>query len=124
MQCFAEYTFPAYNLILSASLSSPVYSSIKASYTIHVYQPQITSCACVNVIDVILINCGTWWRFGRVDHFRAKGHGFDSRSSRQVGTFGKFLTHNCLWRFGVKFRHSIRSVSGAPLRSRGLEEAL
>ena len=26
--------------------------------------------------------------------------------------------------FGVKFRHSIRAVSGAPLSSSGLEEAL
>jgi len=31
---------------------------------------------------------------------------------------------NTLWRFGVKLRHSIRAVSGAPLSSRGLEEAL
>ena len=52
-----------------------------------------------------------------------KGHGFDSRSSRHVGTLGKFLTHNSLWRFGVKLRHSIRAVLGAPLSSSGLEEA-
>jgi len=59
-----------------------------------------------------------------VDVFRPKGHGFDSRSSRHIGTLGKFFTHSCLWRFGVKFRHCIRAVSGAPLSSRGLEEAL
>ena len=41
-----------------------------------------------------------------------------------VGTLGESLTHSCLWRFGVKFRHSIRAVSGAPLSSSGLEEAL
>ena len=48
------------------------------------------------------------------------------RSSRQVGTLGKFLTRSCLWRFGVKLLHSIRrpTVSGALLNSNGLEEAL
>ena len=30
----------------------------------------------------------------------------------------------CLWHFVVKLRHSIRAVSGAPLSSNGLEEAL
>ena len=66
----------------------------------------------------------TWWCFGRVGGFRPKGHGFDSRSSRHVGTLGNFLTHSCLWRFGVKFQHSMRAVSGVPLSSRGFEEAL
>ena len=41
-----------------------------------------------------------------------------------LGTLGKSFTHSCLWRFGTKFRHSIRAVSGAPLSSSGLEEAL
>ena len=70
--------------------------------------------------------CGTWWRIGRVEAFRPKGHEFESRSSRHVGTLGKFLTHSSLWRFGVKLRHSIRALSGAPLTlsSSGLEEAL
>jgi len=58
-------------------------------------------------------------RFGRDDAFRPMGHGLDSRSSRHVGTFGRFLTHNFLWRFGVKLRHSIRVVSGEPLSSSG-----
>jgi len=58
------------------------------------------------------------------DAFRPKGHGFDSRSSRHVRTLGKFFTRSCLWRFGVKFRHSIGAVSGANLSSSGLEEAL
>ena len=65
----------------------------------------------------------TWWRFGRVDAFRPKYHESYSRSSRNVGTLGKSFTHSCLWRFSVKFRHSVRAVSGAPLSSRGLEEA-
>src|SRR6218665_1545787 len=56
--------------------------------------------------------------------FQPEGSGFDSRSSRHVGTLGKSLTHSCLWRFGVKLRHSIRAVSGALLSRSGLEEAL
>ena len=67
---------------------------------------------------------GRVWRIGRVDAFRPKSHGFDSRSSRHAGTLGKSFTHICLWRFGVKFRHSIRAVSGAPLSISGLEEVL
>ena len=67
---------------------------------------------------------GRAWRIGRVDAFSQKGHGFDSRSSRHVGTLGKSFIHSCLWRFGMKFRHSIRAVSGAPLSSNGIEEAL
>ena len=46
------------------------------------------------------------------------------RSSRHVGTLGKSFTRSCLWRFGVKLRHSIRAVSAAPLSSSRLEEAL
>jgi len=47
-----------------------------------------------------------------------------SRSIRHAGTLGKSLTRSCLWRFNVKLRHSIPAVSGAPLSSSGLEEAL
>src|SRR6218665_584044 len=49
-----------------------------------------------------------------------------SRHSLVRKVMGKSLTHNCLWRFGVKFRHSIRAVSGAPPSSPswGLKEAL
>ena len=32
---------------------------------------------------------GRGWRIGWVDAFHPKGHGFDSRSSRHVGTLGK-----------------------------------
>ena len=71
-------------------------------------------CICL----ALTLHCGTWWRFGRVDAFRPKGHGFDSRSSRHVGTLGKFLTHSWLWHIGVKFWHSIHGMSGAPLCNR------
>ena len=76
-------------------------------------------------MNLLLENiAGRVWCIGWVDVFRPKGHGFDSRSSCHVGTLGKSLTRNCLWRFGVKFRHSIRAVSGEPLSSSELEEAL
>src|SRR6218665_1045840 len=58
----------------------------------------------------MIVGCA--WRIGRVDAFRPKGYGFDSRSSRHVVTLGKSFTHSCLWRFGVKLRHSIHAVSG------------
>jgi len=48
--------------------------------------------------------CETWWRIGWVNSFQPEppeGRGFDSRSSRHVGTLGKSLTRSCLWRFGV-----------------------
>ena len=38
----------------------------------------------------------TWWRLGWYDHFQPEGHGFDSRSSHQVGTLGKSFTCSCL----------------------------
>ena len=57
--------------------------------------------------------CGTWWRLDWDDDFQPEGRGFDSRSSRHVGTLGKSLTYSCLWRFGVKLRHSIRAVVGS-----------
>src|SRR6218665_3516648 len=63
-------------------------------------------------------------RIGRVEAFRQEDRGYESRSSRHVGTLGKSLTHRCLWRFGVKLRHSIRAVSDALLSRSGLEEAL
>ena len=69
-----------------------------------------------------IIHRGTWWRIGWVDIFQPEGRGFESRSSRHVGTLGKSLTRICLWRFGVKFPDSIRAVSGVTLSSSGLEE--
>src|SRR6218665_2957101 len=67
-------------------------------------------------LDIIYeqVYVGRGWCIGRVDTFCPKGYGFDSRSSRHVGTLGKSFSHSCLWRFGVKFRHSFRAVSGAP----------
>ena len=39
---------------------------------------------------------GTWWRIGWVDACQPKGRGFDSRSSRHVGTLGKSFSYSCL----------------------------
>ena len=38
--------------------------------------------------------CGTGWRLGWVDYFQPEGRGFDSCSSRHVGTFaqGPYVT--------------------------------
>ena len=74
--------------------------------------------------DVINIVGHGGFNVGRFVAFRPKVHGFESRSSRHVGTLGKSSTCSCLWRFGMKLRHSIRAVLGAPLSSSGLEEAL
>ena len=76
------------------------------------------------LIYYYVYNRGTWWRIVRVEAFRPEGRGLESRSSRYEGTLGKSITHSCLWRFGVKLRHSIRSVSGALLGSSGLKRRL
>src|SRR6218665_3420727 len=76
------------------------------------------------VVGLLIHKHGTWWRIGRVEAFRPEGGGFECRSSCHLGTLGKSLTHSCLWRFGMKLRHSIRAVSEAPLSSSRLEEAL
>ena len=54
-----------------------------------------------------------WWLIGRFDAFRPKGRGFKSHSSHHVGTLCKSFTRSCLWRFGIKLRHSIRAVGSA-----------
>jgi len=65
-----------------------------------------------------------WRLIGRFGTFRPKGHGFESHSSRHVGTLGKSFTRSCLWCFDAKLQHSIRAVLGAPLSRSWLEEAL
>jgi len=78
----------------------------------------------VHIIQSHLMGCGAWWLIGRFGAFHSKGRRFESRFNCHLGTLGKSFTRRCLWRFGVKFRHSIRAVTGAPLSSSGLEEAL
>ena len=65
--------------------------------------------------------CGAWWLIGRFYAFRLKGRGFESCSGHHVATLTKSFSRSC---FGVKLRHGIRAVLGAPLRSGGLEGAL
>ena len=76
---------------------------------------------------LIRLLIGAFWFIRRIDVYCPKGHEFESRSSRHVhvgALMGKSFDRSCLWRFGVKLRHSTRAVSGAPLRDGGLEEAL
>ena len=40
----------------------------------------------------VRLDCWTWWCIGWVDYFQLEGRGFDSRSSRHVGTLGKSFT--------------------------------
>ena len=113
-----------YNLLKNAFLFWTIFPLIRLkactdSRLAHVSNKDLRPC-----IPATLSFVGRGWRIGRVDAFRLKGYGFDSRSSRHVGTLGKCFTSSCVWRFGVKLRHSIRAVSGAPLSSSGLEETL
>src|SRR6218665_3053231 len=97
------------------------YCQTVASVQLHWILP-VTRCT----IRRIPIRSGSWWLIGRFVAFRPKGHGFESiylyinlysaplesRSICHVGTLGKCFTR--CW----------RAVSGAPLSSSGLEEAL
>ena len=40
-------------------------------------------------------SCGMWWSLGWDDDFQPEGRGFDSRSSRHVGTLGRSFTCSC-----------------------------
>ena len=61
-----------------------------------------------------LMTRGTWWRLGWDDDFQPECRGFDSHSSRHVGTLGKSFTCSCMpVHFGVKLRYSIRAVVGS-----------
>ena len=44
----------------------------------------------------ISVYSGTWWHIGQVDDSQPEGRGFDSRSSRHVGTLGKSFTYSYL----------------------------
>src|SRR6218665_2455676 len=74
--------------------------------------------------NYIHLDLDLWWLIGSFDTFCPKDHGFESRSSCHVRTLDKSFTRSCLWPFGVKLRHNICAVSGAPLSSSGLEKAL
>ena len=47
-----------------------------------------------------------WSLIGGFVAFCPKSLGFESRCIRGVRTLGKSFTHSCLWRIGVKLRHS------------------
>ena len=100
-----------------------------SSFTFYVFV-HVELCICyvmfmLYYVYILLYYVGHVWHISRVDAFRPKGHGFDSRSSRHVGTLGKSFTHSCLWRFCVNsFQHSFLPVLRVPLSRSGLEEAL
>ena len=75
----------------------------------------------VAVASDILRGMVAHWEIRRLS---SEGCGFKSCYSRHIGTMGKSFTRSCLWRLGVKLRHSIRAVLGAPLSSSGPEEPL
>ena len=81
-----------------------------------------TTTILMRIDDVVVV--GALWLIGRCVAFHLKYRGFEFRSSRHVETLDKSFTCSCLWRSGLKLRHSIRAVSGAPLSSSGLKEAL
>ena len=82
--CLCRFSANVWNKILSIVVSV-VWSGLR-----RVYEEKRRS------ITFVFVCNGAWWRFGRVDAFHPKGHGFDSRSSRHVGTLGKSFTRSCL----------------------------
>ena len=78
---------------------------------------QTFECFCSHDLGILRIS-------KKIFTFQPECRGFESSSSRPVGTLGKSLTRSCLWRFGVKLRHSNRAVSGTLPSGSGLKEAL
>src|SRR6218665_402308 len=54
-------------------------------------------------------NYGAWWLIGRFTAFCPKGREFESPSTHNLWTLGRYFIRSCLWRFGVKLQHSIRA---------------
>src|SRR6218665_992373 len=67
----------------------------------------LCACLCISYAPVCESVCGAWWLIGRVESCRPDGRGFQSNSSRHVGTVGKQFT---------RFQRCIRAVSGAHVR--------
>ena len=64
-----------------------------------------------------------WWFIGIFDAFHPNGLGFESRSSRHLETLAKSFTCSCLCASAWN-SDTVSVLSGAPLSSSGLEEAL
>ena len=58
--------------------------------------PRQSLCHEFEILPMDTAHGGTWWRLGRDDDFQPEVNGFDSRSSRYVGTLGKSFTCSCL----------------------------
>ena len=129
---FAYYSTTAlcisYSILTSLICSTPILAynitELQYYYIIVYYINLLHYYIIVLLHYSILHYFGAWWVIDRFIAFHPNGRGFESRSSRYIGTLGKSFTRSCLWRFGVKLRHSIRAVSGATLNSSGLDKAL
>src|SRR6218665_1870823 len=121
-----QYVLQLVCLCVFVRTTVPKSSHIPSNQLTHpfVHYSITTFHASIHLFIYPLHTCEAWWLIGRFDTFRPNGCGFESRSSRHVGTLGKSFTRSCLWRFSLKLRHSIRAVSVASLSSSGLEEAL
>ena len=85
--CFFLFHLLTYNLI--------AYILSRLDFPIQ-YSPQLAHFWYISSFLAIALPCGTWWRLGCVDSFQPDGRGFDSRSSRHVGTLGKSFTYSCM----------------------------
>ena len=64
-------------------------------------------------LGIVLPICRTWSLGGKFGALSPEGRRFESHASRHVGTLGKFFTLSCLFRFGMKLRHSNDAVVGS-----------
>src|SRR6218665_2128167 len=55
------------------------------------HEPKIKQTGAANDMKESCMSAGAWWHIGRVDAFRPEGRGFESRSSRHIGTLSKLL---------------------------------
>ena len=62
------------------------------SHTTAIDNVLLSKCRSAQTLILLVMQCGTWWRIGWGGDFQPDGRGFDSRSSRHVGTLGKFFT--------------------------------
>src|SRR5688572_23995847 len=66
------------------------------------------------IIYYTILYCGARWCSSMFGALQPEGCGFESTSSRRVGTLGMQVLHSqLLMRFGVKLRFSVRAVVGS-----------
>src|SRR6218665_4071227 len=82
-----QFSLPSFYILYVFFISSPSLTMMQLCLTQSTYWPPLAKKSRF---------VGHVSHIGRVDAFRQKGHGFDSRSGHHVGTLGKSLTHNFL----------------------------